>query len=332
MTDTLAPSLDDIRDNAKRIEPHVLKTPIHTWRGRELEALLPADTEVVTKLEMLQRSGTFKARGAITNMLRLTEQERSRGVTAVSAGNHAIAVSYAANALGIDAKVVMQSSANAARIAAAEALGSTVLLGGDGPSSFALAEQIASEEGRTFIHPFEGPGVALGTATLGLEFAEQAGALDALILPIGGGGLAGGVSAAIKAINPDCHIYGVEPEGADTMHRSFAAGEPQTISKVSTIADSLGPPMSLPYSYGLCRAFVDELIRIDDAATCSAMALIFRELKFALEPAACVSTAALIGPLRDRLKGKRVGIIFCGANIDIDTFAGFVSQGQQASK
>lgn len=321
------PSLDEIEANAIRIAPYVLKTPVHIWRGLEIAAAGPDSAEIVVKFEMLQRSGTFKARGAITNLLRLDADQRQRGVTAVSAGNHAIAVSYAAHVLSIDAKVVMQASANPARIAAARAFGAEVVIGGDGPACFALAEKIAADEGRAFIHPFEGEGVTLGTATLGLEMARQSGELDALLLPIGGGGLASGAAAAFKALHPNTRVYGVEPEGADTMHRSFAAGAPQRIDRVSTIADSLGPPMSLPYSYELCRRFVDALVKVDDDAICSALALIFRELKLALEPAAAAATAALMGPLRQELAGKRIGVIFCGANIDIDTFAALVRRG-----
>ena len=137
-------------------------------------------------------------------------------------------------------------------------------------------------QGRTLIHPFEGPTTALGTATLGLELARQVPALDAVIVPIGGGGLCAGVSCAIKTIQPDCRVYGVEPAGADTMHRSFAAGSPQAIERVATIADSLGAPHAAPYSYALCRRHVDALVRIDDAAMRRAMGLLFAEMKLAV--------------------------------------------------
>ena len=311
-----APNLAEVRKAVAAIAPWINSTPVHTWRGNLLAERVGGDTEVVLKLELFQRAGSFKSRGALVNMLALDESQRTRGVTAVSAGNHAIAVSYAAQALGIDAKVVMQSSANPARVAAARRFGAEVIIGGDGPACFALAERIVAEEGRSFIHPFEGPGVTLGTATLGLELCEQAGALDAVIIPIGGGGLASGVAAMVKALQPDCKVFGVEPEGAPTMHLSFAAGEPQTIAKVATIADSLGPPMALPHSFALCREFVDELTMVNDDQIVDAVALMFDEMKLAVEPAAAVALAALAGPLRDRLAGQRVGIIVCGTNID----------------
>lgn len=321
------PTLAEIEATQAELRRYVLETPSHIWRGREIEARLPKGTTPVLKLELFQRSGTFKARGALANMLRLSEGERRRGVTAVSAGNHAIAVAYAAAALGIDAKVVMQSSANAARVAAARAFDAEVIIGGDGPACFALVEKIAKDESRTFVHPFDGKNVALGTGTLGLEFARQAGQLDALIIAIGGGGLAGGVSTAFKSLQPKCEIYGVEPKGADTMYRSFAAGSAQRVDKVSTIADSLGPPMALPYGYELCRANLSDLVLVDDDQICNAMALMFREMKLAVEPAGAAGMAALLGPLRNRLAGKRVGVIVCGANIDIDSFATFVKRG-----
>jgi threonine dehydratase len=315
------PTYEHAKNAAEKIAPFINATPIYMWKGRLLDERVAAGTEVLLKLELFQRAGSFKTRGALLGILALDETARARGVTAVSAGNHAIAVSYAANALGVDAKVVMQSSANRARVTAAEAFGAEVIIGGDGPACFALAEKIVQEEGRTFIHPFDGENVTLGTATLGVEFCEQAGPLDAIIIPVGGGGLASGVALMAKKLMPGCHVYGVEPTGADSMSRSFVAGVPQTLAKVSTISDSLAPPMTLPYSFGLCRENIDEMVTIDDDEIRSAMRLLFDEMKLAVEPAAAAGTAALIGPLRDSLAGKRVGVIICGTNVDPDTHA-----------
>ncbi len=310
----------DIAATRELLAPHILRTPIHTWAGRELEARL-ADTEVVLKLELFQHTGTFKARGALSVVLRLAADARARGLTAVSAGNHAIATAYAARKVGTSAKVVMLGSANPARIAACRAYGAEVLLAPDGRSAFDLAARLEREEGRTFVHPFEGVHTALGAATLGAEWLEQAGRLDAVIVPIGGGGLCGGVASAIKLAQPDCLVFGVEPTGADTMTRSFAQGAPQSRADVATIADSLAPPYALPYSYALCRRHLDDLVLVDDDQICDAMALLFREMKLAVEPAGAVATAALLGPLRARLAGRRVGVLVCGANIDIESFA-----------
>jgi threonine dehydratase len=325
------PDLPSVRATRERNRPHVLETPVHAWHGIDLESEVGSDTEVVLKLELFQHTGSFKARGAVTSVAALDAAARSRGVTAVSAGNHAIATAYAASRLGAPAKVVMLSSANAARVARARAYGAEVVMAPTGAEAFALARRIEEEEGRAFIHPFEGRSVALGTATLGLEFSEQAGPLDALIVAIGGGGLCAGVSWAFKALQPGCKVYGVEPVGADTMHRSFAAGSPQSRSDNSTIADSLAPPYALPYTFGLCRDNVDRLVLVTDEQMTEAMALLFREMKLAVEPAGAAATAALLGPLREELKGKRVGVIVCGANIDIEGFARLAGQGQARS-
>jgi threonine dehydratase len=323
-------TLADIEETREMIAPHVVRTPVHDWRGREIEALLAPGTNVNLKLELFQQSGTFKARGALSKMMRLSPDELSRGVTAVSAGNHAIATAYAASCLGASAKVVMMGSANPARVAACRSLGAEVVTAPDGRTAFEMVETIARDEGRSFIHPFEGPHTALGTATLGAEWLEQVPDLDAVIIAIGGGGLCGGASAAIKLLKPDCLVFGVEPTGSDTMTRSFEQGSPIDHADVLTIADSLAPPFALPYSFGLCRANVDEIVLVDDDAMRSAMGLLFREMKLAVEPAAAAATAALVGPLRERLAGKKVGVLVCGSNIDLDTFEKHVRQAPEA--
>ena len=319
--------LAEIRSTADLVAPYVLRTPVHTWRSREIEERL-GTTELVLKLELFQRSGSFKLRGAPSNMLRLSSDQLKRGVTAVSSGNHAIAVACAASILKTSAKVIMLSTASPDRIAAARAYGAEVLIVEGGAAAFAAVDRVAAEEGRVQIHPFEGRRTALGAATLGLEFAEQCGPLDALIVAVGGGGLAAGVASAFKRVQPGCRVIGVEPEGAPTMHLSFAAGSPQSVATVSTIATSLAPPMALPLSFELCRSNVDALVTVDDDQLCAAMALLFRDMKLAVEPAAAAAVAALLGPLRDDLRGRRVGLVICGANIDLESFATYVRRGQ----
>jgi threonine dehydratase len=190
----------------------------------------------------------------------------------------------------------------------------------DVTAAFARVEQIQANEGRSFIHPFEGPLTCAGTATVGLEFCEQAGELDAVIIPVGGGGLIAGMAAVFKQLQPHCQVIGIEPTGADTMARSMATGTPQRIDKVRTIADSLGAPYATPYTLGLCRRYVDEIVLLEDDDIRRGMALLFRSIKLATEPAGATATAALCGPLRHRLRGKRVGVLVCGSNIDLATF------------
>jgi threonine dehydratase len=329
-----APTLDEIRAARERLGDLVLRTPLWRWRSDAARRALPEGTDVVLKLELFQHGGSFKPRGALTNMLSLPPEALARGVTAISAGNHAIAVAYAAQVVGTTAKVVIPRTANPARVARARAFGAEVVLVDDVHEGFARVRELEATEGRAFVHPFEGPLTALGTATLGLELCEQAAdaglTLDAVVVPIGGGGLCAGVAAAVKQAMPHCAVYGVEPEGADTMFRSFRSGKPESLDRVRTIADSLGAPHAAPYSFGLCRRFVDEVVLVDDDAICRAMALLFADMKLACEPAGATATAALRGPLRERLAGKRVGLIVCGSNIDSATFHQHVTRGEAA--
>lgn len=314
------PTLDEIRDARRRVGDLIVTTPTWNWRGREAESAF-GDTQVFLKLELFQYAGTFKPRGALLNMLEMDDDARQRGVTAVSAGNHAMAVGYAAKALGMQAKVVMPKTASPVRIQGCEAYGAEVVLVDDVHQAFDEVKRIEREEGRTFIHPFEGRNVALGTGMVGLELAEQVPDLDAVIIPVGGGGLAAGISTALRAAQPDCELFGVEPEGADSMHRSFAAGSPQAIERVRTIADSLGAPHAAPYSFELCRRNLSGLVKVDDDALRAAMGLLFTGMKLAVEPAAAAATAALCGPLAERLRGRRVGLVVCGTNYDLASFA-----------
>lgn len=279
-----------------------------------------AGTQVFAKLEFLQRTGTFKARGALATLYGLSPEQLAAGVTAVSAGNHAIATAFAAQILGTTAKVVMLRAANPSRIEACRAYGAEVVLADDVHQAFEVVVQIQNEEGRYFVHPFDGPAVATGTGAVGLEICEQCEDFDTVIVPVGGGGLIGGIANAVKRLRPDCEIIGVEPEGADTMHRSLASGEPVKIDAVRTIADSLGAPFALPYSFGLCQMHVDRLAMVDDLQLRKAMGFLFREMKMAVEPACAASTAALLGPLREDLTGKRIVLVMCGSNIDWATF------------
>jgi threonine dehydratase len=324
---TEVPTLEEIRRTRALIDRHVLTTPIHTWRGREIGEAM-GTIEPVLKLELFQHTGSFKARGAVAVMLNLTKEQLARGVVTISAGNHAIATAYAARTVGTSAKVVMAKTANPARVARARAYGAEVVTAENVHVGFDLVKRIEAEEGRAFVHPFEGPWTSRGTGTLGLEFSDQAGPMDAVIVPIGGGGLASGVSTAIKLAQPGCRVYGVEPEGADVMRRSFASGKPERLESIRTIADSLAPPFTTPLAFELCRRHIDEIVLVDDPALRRAMALLFREMKLAVEPAGAAATAALLGPLADRLRGKRAGLIVCGANIGIDDFAENVRLGE----
>ncbi len=313
------PKIDAVRVLHERLQEWLIRTPV--LRCRPLENYVGEVFEIHAKLEFLQRTGTFKPRGALSVMLGLDSQQKEAGVTAVSAGNHAIATAFAARAVGTSAKVVMIMNANPLRVERCRDFGAEVVLADDVHSAFDVAEEIQNKEGRFFVHPFEGSDVVLGTATVGLEICEQVPDLDAVIVPIGGGGLCAGISSAVKQLKPRCEVIGVEPVGADSMSRSFASGKPESIEKVATIADSLGAPFALPISYELCKENVDELVLVSDDELKETMGLLFRELKIAVEPACAASTAALLGPLSGRFSGKKVVTVMCGSNIDWQTFA-----------
>jgi threonine dehydratase len=328
---TGAPDRAAIEAAAAELAPHVRETPLWAWDDESVAGLLPPETRPVLKLELFQHAGSFKARGALSVMLALTPEARRRGVTAVSAGNHAIAVAWAARTLGTTAKVVMPKTADPFRVERCRRLGAAVELADDVHLAFARTEQIEREEGRAFVHPFEGPRTALGTATLGREMLRQDPLLEAVIVPVGGGGLAAGVASAVKQFKPECLVFGVEPEGNDTMLRSLRSGHPERAPEggYRTIADSLSPPYTMEYSLALCRRFLDDLVLVSDDALRRALALLFHGAKLAVEPAGASATAALLGPLRERLAGKRVGLIVCGTNISPERYREHLARGSE---
>ena len=325
------PTLDEIAKMRTRLGDRIVETPVHRWRSADLAETIGSETDVLLKLELFQYTGTFKPRGALSVMLNLPQDRVARGVTAVSAGNHAIAVAYAARLLGTSAKVVMPKTASPFRVARCKQYGAEVVLADTIAAAFDTVRRIEETDGLPIVHPFEGPFTVLGTATLGLELCRQAGGpLDAVIIPIGGGGLCAGVSSALKAVWPECRVFGVEPEGAPTLSKSFTAGEPVAIERVDTIADSLGAPHAMPLTFEICRRNLERIVLVDDDALRRAMHLLFRDMKLAVEPAGAAATAALMSPLREELRGKRVGLIVCGANIDVATYTRHIDMAEQA--
>ena len=218
----------------------------------------------------------------------------------------------------------MPRTANPFRLQVCRELGVEIDFVDSVGEGFPRVKEIQDKEGRTFVHPYEGIKTTLGTATIGMEFIDQTRAegvtLDAVIVAAGGGGLTGGVACAVKQMSPSTAVYVLEPEGADTMYRSFKAGTPQSIDKVRTIADSLGAPRCEPYSFEVNRHFVDEVLLVNDDQIREAMRLLFRSAKLVTEPAGATALAGLMYPLRERLDGKTVGIVVCGGNIDAETF------------
>ncbi|MEM6996493.1 MAG: threonine/serine dehydratase [Myxococcota bacterium] len=321
------PTLDALREARTALADDVIVSPMLPLPPGHLQRRLPT-TRIELKLEALQPTGSFKPRAAVLWARSLPAEARRKGLVAVSAGNHAMAVAYAAQRTETTAKVVMPQTADPMRVDGARKLGAEVVLTPDVHAAFAEVERIVQTEGRTFVHPFEGPKVALGVGTIGLEIVEQCPDVDAVVVPIGGGGLCAGIAASVKQLRPNTEIFGVEPDGADSMHRSVAAGTPQAIEAVKTIADSLGAPHAAPYSFALCRDHVDAFVTVSDDDMQRAMAVLMADTCLAVEPAGAAATAAAWGPLAPRLQDKTVVLVVCGGNVALELFAQYVARGQ----
>ena len=313
------PSIDEIRAYRDQARDLVARTPVHEWRGAAI-GQVAAGARIFLKLELLQMTGTFKARGALAWMLSLPRQQKHRGVTAVSAGNHAIAVAWAAHVAGTSAHVVVIAPANPARLQQARAWGAEVELADNADAAFERAQDIEREQGRVMVHPFEGRAIAIGTGALAMEWLEQAPDMEALVVPVGGGGLVAGVAAAARQLKPGIKVYGAEPLGADSMFQSLAREAPVAASRLDSIADSLRAPNAREYSFALASRYMDGLGQVRDKEIRAAMRLILGDLKMMVEPACATATAAALGPLKDRLKNKLAGVLLCGSNIDLATF------------
>lgn len=320
-----APALADIQATLARLQPYIVRTPTVPLTSSPATAL--AGERVWLKLELLQRTGTFKLRGALNNLLQ-AELAPGQGVTAVSAGNHAVAVACAASMLGLDAKVVMLSSANAARRELARRHGAELVFHDNGSAAFAAAAELVASEGRLMVHPFDGARVAAATGGVGFELLTDVPDLEAVVIAVGGGGLAGGAAAAIKQLNAACAVYGVEPQGADCMSRSIAAGHALSGLSVDTIADSLAPPLTTDYTFAMCSRYLDDVVTVSDDAICAALAVLFRDARLAVEPAGAAALAGMLGPLAGRLAGRRTGLIVCGSCIDAGSYARHLARGQ----
>lgn len=311
----MGPTLSDIKHAATLLNGKAIRTPTLALAQARWDGILPA-ADVVVKLELFQQTGSFKARGAYLGIQGLDNTGRAAGVVAASGGNHALAVSWAAKEAGVDALIAMPKATDPVRVAGCEALGATVVLCDDMPAAFSRMQDEAAK-GRFLMHPFEGEHMTLGAGVVGLEYLDQAPDVDVFVVPIGGGGLISGMSCAIRQAKPDATIIGVEPVGADSMYRSLAAGHAVTLDKIDTIADSLGSPMAMPYSYAVTAAHVDKIVHITDDDMRDGMRHFGNILRIMAEPACAASLAAICGPLKAELTGRNVGIIACGSNIGL---------------
>lgn len=311
-------TLESIRAAAQLIAPYVVHTPTLPL-GRLSEAV---GVPVVAKLEMLQHTGAFKARGAFHRMLRLSDDERAAGVVAVSGGNHGLAVAYAARHLGIAATVIMPATTAATSVQRARADGAHVLLTDTIGEAFADGLH-AVGEGRVMIHPFDDNAVIAGQGTVGLELLADAPDVTDVFVSIGGGGLITGVATAVRSLRPETRIWGVETYGAETMSTALAAGEPVTLPVISSIATTLGAPVVSARTLAGVQSMVEEVVLVSDEDAVRGIETLAQVAKVVTEPAASCTWAAAL-QLRDRLPpDARVALVLCGGNVSLDDIAGW---------
>jgi threonine dehydratase len=304
-------SLDDVRAARETIGGRLHRTPVFS------SATLGERTgaRVFLKAELFQRTGSFKPRGVLTNIAALSAEERTRGVIAISAGNHAQAVAYAAAQEGLDALVVMWTGASAQKIAATREYGAKVDLAATTPAeAFERLDELLEETGRTLVHPFDAAPTIAGQGTVGLEIVEDVPDADVVVVPIGGGGLIAGIAVAVKSMRPGARIIGVEPELSTAMHSALAAGERVEVTPAS-IADGLSAPHAGRMALGICRQLVDEVVLVSEAEIRAGFRFLYERAKLAAEPAGAVATAALLAGKVSLEPGSSAVAVVSGGNI-----------------
>ncbi|MGB0114114.1 MAG: threonine/serine dehydratase [Ilumatobacteraceae bacterium] len=309
--------LDDIRSAAATIAEEAVRTPV--LRSDEIDRLTAA--VVIAKDESQQRVGAFKFRGAYNCLANLPADDRSKGVVAVSSGNHGAAVACAARLLGIEATVHVPDNVAPAKRALIEQFGARVVLFDRmEPVRERGALQQVEESGATFVHPFENPFVMSGQGTVALELHDQVGSLDVLLVPMSGGGLMAGCASVMAQLDPACSMIGVEPALANDTQLSFAAGHPVKIDQPDTIADGLAVTAPGPTTFAINQELVSDVVTVTEEQLVDAMRVALELLERRLEPSGAATLAALLAD-RDRFAGHRVGLVLSGGNIDAARFA-----------
>lgn len=314
-------TLADIQAAATRIAGRVRRTP--TYHSAGLSTRLGVETWV--KVESLQLAGSFKVRGCFNKLMGLSEAELARGVVTVSGGNHAIAVSVVARAMGTRALVLMPKNTAPLNIKLTQDAGGEVELCEDAIEAFARVDEHAAR-GRTNVHSYDDPAIIAGHGTLGLELANDAGGrLDHVFISIGGGGFSAGVGAALKGLDPAVRLHGVETEGATTMTQALAAGQPVPIRPTS-IARTLGAPFATERTMAAARAFLKEIVVVPDAEAVRELVWVLQNGRVLLEPAAACVVAAALARKETFKPGERVGLVLCGSNVALDDIAAWRTQ------
>jgi threo-3-hydroxy-L-aspartate ammonia-lyase len=316
------PTYDDVAAAAARIAGHAHRTPVVT--SRTFDDALGAS--VFFKCENLQRMGAFKFRGAFNALSRLDGAQRARGVVAFSSGNHAQAIALAARELGMPAALVMPHDAPAAKVAATRGYGGEVVLYDRYKEDRErIGRALAEERGMALVPPYDHPDVLAGQGTAAKELFEEVGALDALFVPLGGGGLLAGSALATRALAPRCRLYGVEPEAGNDGQRSFRSGAIVHIDPPATIADGAQTRALGEYTFPIIRRDVDDVLTATDAELVECMRFAAARMKLVIEPTGCLGFAAARRMGR-QLAGLRVGVVVSGGNVDLERFCALLSR------
>ena len=298
----------------------IVNTPILKLNEDDLHEILPDNSEVSIKLELFQQTGSFKARGVAIGLAFLEGHKKEKGIVTVTGGNHGIATAWGASKYGISAKIVMPKTADPFRIEKCRSLGAEVILAENVDDAFRKLDEIEKDENRFVLHPFNQENMIVGAATCCAEIIDQMGDIDILIIPIGGGGLIGGMAHYLEQINSSVELLGVEPTGADSFTKSLENRGAVRINKVDTIADSLGAPMAMDFSFNIAKKRVSQVERVTDDEIRNAMITMRDRLGFIVEPACATSLAGLVERYKNKCKGKKVGIIACGSNISFERY------------
>ncbi len=319
----MIPTYDDVRAAAERIRGQAHRTPVLTSRRVNAEV----GAEVYFKCENLQRMGAFKFRGAFNALSRFSVEQRAAGVVAYSSGNHAQAVALAAGLLGIPATIVMPHDAPASKVAATQGYGGEVVrYDRYSEDREEIGRAVAAERGLTLLPPYDHPDILAGQGTAAMELFEEVGELDALYVPLGGGGLLSGTALATRALAPACKLYGVEPAAGDDGLRSLRSGTIVHIDTPQTIADGAQTQHLGEHTFAIIRRDVDDILTATDDELVAAMRVFASTLKIVVEPTGCLGLAAVRRlAATGELPGRRIGVIISGGNIDLDRYAQLLS-------
>ncbi|ENU80450.1 serine racemase [Acinetobacter sp. ANC 3789] len=311
------PTFDDVIAAAQRINNHINKTPVLTSRTADADF----DAQIFFKCENFQRIGAFKFRGAMNALAQLNDVQRAAGIVAYSSGNHAQGVALSAKILGIPATIIMPHDAPAAKKAATKGYGGNVIeYNRYTEDREEIGQALAKEKGLTLIPPYDHPHVIAGQGTVAKELFEEVGELDALFVCLGGGGLLAGSALSARHLSPNCKIYGVEPDAGNDGQLSFQKGEIVHIDTPQTIADGAQIQHLGQYTFSIIKEKVDDILTVSDEELINSMRFFAERMKMIVEPTGCLGfTAARM--LKKELKGKRIGVIISGGNIDMTRYS-----------